>query len=292
MNSTNKNTEKFIVDTPATLIEFISVKRQGISRSNAKKLIVNGLVSVNGRMVTQTNFELKEGSKVEIGKSTGNERFIDRRIHIVFEDEHLIVVDKHCGLLSNSVSPKETTVQSLLNNYLEHTHQRCHAHIVHRLDRDTSGLLLFAKSKEVAFMFEDGWKERVYDRRYIAMLHGFPPQDEGTIQSWLKDDNKFVTHSSPVDNGGKFAETHYKVIDRGENYCLVELRLETGRKNQIRVHMQDLGCPVAGDKKYGDGFNPIDRLALHAYRLCFVHPVTGKDYKFESEAPASFRNLQ
>ena len=149
-------------------------------------------------------------------------------------------------------------------------------------------MLIFAKSKKVALKFEEDWKERVYDRRYVALVHGELPKSQGTVASWLKDDSHYVTHSSQEDNGGKYAVTHYKKLKSGNGYSLVELQLETGRKNQIRVHLQDLGCPVVGDLKYGDGSDPINRLGLHAYKLCFKHPVTGEDMKFESDVPKSF----
>lgn len=291
MESNDRRKEQYFVKTPSTLIDFIMQKRAGISRSRAKKLITNGMVKVDGHVVTLASYELQPKMKVETSAPSGTERFLDRRVHIEFEDNHIVVVDKQRGILTNSYNPKDLTVQSILNRYFEMSHQRCHAHVVHRLDRDTSGLLIFAKSKEVALMFEDGWKERVYDRRYAAVVHGTDINDEGSIQSWLKEDSKFVTHSSQTDNGGKFALTHYKVVKRGHDFSLVELKLDTGRKNQIRVHMNDIGCPVAGDFKYGDGSDPFGRLALHAYRLCFVHPVTGKDYKFESPIPACFKSI-
>ncbi|MBO2523971.1 MAG: RNA pseudouridine synthase, partial [Bacteroidetes bacterium] len=166
---------------------------------------------------------------------------------------------------------------------------RCHAHTIHRLDRDTSGLLLFAKDKKVALKFEENWKETVYDRRYVALVHGEMRKKEGAISSWLKDNAQFLTYSSKTDNGGKFATTHYKLIKVSDGYSLVELKLDTGRKNQIRVHLADIGFPVVGDPKYGDGDDKIGRLGLHAYKLCFIHPITHEDLKFETEFPVSFR---
>lgn len=206
-------------------------------------------------------------------------------MEILYEDRYLFVVDKPHGLLTNSPDPRLDSAQNMLNAYLEESRQRCHAHSVHRLDRDTSGLLLFAKDKKVALTFEDRWKERVYDRRYLAVVHGQMQEKEGTIASYLKENRQFVIYSSPTDNGGKYAVTHFRTLKVGKEYSLVELRLETGRKNQIRVHLQDIGYPVAGDRKYGDGSDPFGRLCLHAYRLCFIHPVTGKDLRFETPDP-------
>ncbi len=209
----------------------------------------------------------------------------DLHMEILYEDRYLFVVDKPHGLLTNSPHPQADSAQQMLNAYLEETRQRCRAHTVHRLDRDTSGLLLFAKDKKVALMFEDGWKERVYDRRYIALVHGQMKEENGCIASWLKDNSQYFTYSASYDNGGKYAVTHFQTKKVGKEYSLVELQLETGRKNQIRVHLQDIGYPVAGDRKYGDGSNPLGRLCLHAYRLCFIHPVTGKDLRFETPNP-------
>ena len=209
------------------------------------------------------------------------------QMEIVYEDRWLLVVDKPHGLLTNSPDPGKESAQSMLNGYLEQSRQRCRAHTVHRLDRETSGLLLFAKDKRIALRFEEDWKERVYDRRYIAIVHGKMKETEGTISSWLKDNKMYYTYSSPYDNGGKYAVTHFRTLQVRDEYSLVELKLETGRKNQIRVHLHDIGFPVAGDRKYGDGSDPYGRLCLHAFRLCFYHPITGKNLRFETPAPFS-----
>lgn len=218
------------------------------------------------------------------GKTSDRNRI---NMEIRYEDRYIIVVDKPHGLLTNSPDPRNDTAQTMLNAYLEESRQQCHAHTVHRLDRETSGLLLFAKDKKVALLFEEDWKERVYDRRYMALVHGQMREPEGTVSSWLKDNRMFYTYSSPYDNGGKYAVTHFRTIRVGKEYSMVELQLETGRKNQIRVHMRDIGFPVAGDRKYGDGSDPYGRLCLHAFRLCFHHPVTGKNFRFETGIPFS-----
>ena len=137
-------------------------------------------------------------------------------------------------------------------------------------------------------MFEEDWKNTVYDRRYVAIVGGVVEKADGIVESWLKDNKAFVTYSSPTDNGGKFAQTYYKTLISHKGYSLMELTLQTGRKNQIRVHMADMGHPVVGDPKYGNGDNPIGRLALHAFRLCFHHPVKLEDFEFETPFPASF----
>ncbi|MCR5014857.1 MAG: RluA family pseudouridine synthase [Bacteroidales bacterium] len=282
------NPLQFKVNEDATLMEFVMKKMDGISRSKVKRMLANGVVSVNGERTSQYDYALQPGMTVEIGKPSAKERFYSKWLKIVYEDHHLVVIDKKEGLLTNSPTKEQDTAQSILNQYFTATQQRCRAHTIHRLDRDTSGLMLFAKDKKIALMFEEDWKNMVYDRRYVAVVTGKLVPRQGKVESWLKDNKAFVTYSSPVDNGGKFAVTHYEVLVSNENYSLVDFHLETGRKNQIRVHAKDLGHPIVGDTKYGDGDNSLGRLCLHAYRLCFRHPVTGKEHEFETPFPKVF----
>ena len=270
------------------LMPFIMKKMNGISRTKAKNILTSGSIIIDGKITKQHDFQLNPGMEVKICRNHKIENMESRWVRIVYEDQFLFVVEKKSGILCNSPHPDEETVQSILNQYLEKNHQRCHAHTIHRLDRDTSGLLLFAKDKKIALKFEENWKKTVYDRRYVALVHGEMRKQEGTISSWLKDNAQFVTFSSKYDNGGKFATTHYKLLKVSDGYSLVELRLDTGRKNQIRVHLQDIGFPVVGDPKYGDGDDKIGRLGLHAYILCFIHPITHEDLKFETAIPLSF----
>ena len=282
------NPLKFNVAEPTPLMDFLMKKLDGISRSKVKRMLANKVVSVDGERTTQFDFALQPGMTVEIGKPTAKERFRSPWIDIVYEDKYLLVVDKKEGILTNSPTKEKDTVQSILNNYFIYTQQRCRAHTIHRLDRDTSGLMLFAKSKEVALAFEEDWKNTVYDRRYVAVVCGCMEKKEGMVASWLKDNKAFITYSSPVDNGGKYAETYYRTLYSTPKYSLVELQLETGRKNQIRVHMADIGHPVVGDAKYGEGDNSLGRLCLHAYKLCFHHPFKNEDKEFETPFPKVF----
>ena len=263
-------------------------KLDGISRNKVKNMLANKVVSVDGTRTTQFDFALKPGMVVEIGKPTAKERFRSPWLSIVYEDKFLLVIDKKEGLLTNSPTKEKDTAQSILNQYFINTQQRCRAHTIHRLDRDTSGLMLFAKSKDVALMFEEDWKNTVYDRRYVTVVCGEIREKNGKVNSWLKDNKAFVTYSSPTDNGGKYAETYYETLMTHKGYSLVELRLETGRKNQIRVHMADIGHPVVGDPKYGNGDNSLGRLCLHAYKLCFHHPINHTDMEFETPFPMVF----
>ena len=278
----------FKVLADAILIDFIMEKMHGISRNRAKALISNRVVLVNNAITTHPLTELKAGQVVQLDRSKHKKAFHSNDIDIVYEDPYLLVVDKRPGLLSMSNNTRQQTVQTVLNRYLEKGGGRNTSHLVHRLDRDTSGLMVYAKDVQTQQSLIDGWQHLVTDRRYIALVEGELESQRGRIQSWLTEDKRFITHSSPVDNGGKFAVTHYNVLESSNGYSLVECELETGRKNQIRVHMADLGHPVVGDHKYGSEIDPMRRLGLHAYMLCFTHPVTGKHLRFETPVPVPF----
>ena len=278
----------FKVAQEALLIEFLLEKMHGISRNRAKALISNRVVLVNNAITTHPLTELKTGQVVQVDRSKRKMAFHSNELDIVYEDPYLLIIDKHPGLLSMSNNSRQQTVQSVLNRYLEKGGGRNTSHLVHRLDRDTSGLMVYAKDVQTQQSLVRGWQELVTDRRYIALVEGELENPRGVVKSWLTEDKRFVTHSSPVDNGGKFAVTHYNVLASSNGYSLVECELETGRKNQIRVHMADLGHPVVGDHKYGSDNDPIRRLGLHAYMLCFTHPVTGKHMRFETPVPVLF----
>lgn len=262
------------------------------SRTKVKATLSGHGVRVNGKTVTQFDFPLKPGMKITISRSKQNDEFHSRYLRIVYEDRYIVVIDKHQGILSMAAGHSSLNVKTILDDYFRKTRQHCQAHVVHRLDRDTSGLMLYAKDKQTELALESDWHNIVYDRRYVALLSGTVEQDEGTIQSWLKDNKAYFTYSSNYDNGGKIAISHYRVLQRSDNgngYSLVEFRLETGRKNQIRVHAADMGHPVCGDIKYGNGDDPIGRLCLHAYKLCFYHPVTHKPLEFKTDIPQAFQ---
>lgn len=288
MRNNIKSLLTFKVVGDAVLIEFLMEKMHGISRNRAKALISNRVVLVNNTITTHPLAELKAGQVVQIDRSKRKMSFHSNELDIVYEDPYLLIVDKHAGLLSMSNNSRQQTVQTVLNRYLEKGGGRNTSHLVHRLDRDTSGLMVYAKDVQTQQSLINGWQQLVTDRRYIALVEGELESKRGRVQSWLTEDKKFITHSSPVDNGGKYAVTHYEVVASSNGYSLVECELETGRKNQIRVHMADLGHPVVGDRKYGNGNDPMRRLGLHAYMLCFVHPVTGKHMRFETPVPALF----
>lgn len=271
----------------STLLDFL-LKQMGISRNRAKDLLSGRAVSVDRKLTTRHDTPLRVGEVVRVSRHRQSTMLLNKYVKIVYEDKNIVVIEKSEGILSMASSPKQYCIKKVLDEYFEKRHFKCTAHVVHRLDRDTSGLMIYAKDIETAKILEDNWHEMVYDRRYIALLCGSMKQEGGTVQSWLRESKSLVTYSSPTDNGGKFAVTHYHRLKSSDDFSLVEMKLETGRKNQIRVHMADLGYPVAGDQKYGNGRDPIHRLALHAFRLNFIHPITHEEMQFETPIPKEF----
>lgn len=288
---TGSGYDSYTVAEAAGLLDWL-LSNLGRSRSKVKATLSGHGVRVNGKVVTQFDYQLQQGMRVEVSRSQNNDiRPSSHYVSIVYEDRYLVVVNKREGILSMPAGHSSLNVKSVLDDYFERCRQHCRAHVVHRLDRDTSGLMIYAKDKQTELAIEADWHNIVYDRRYVAVLSGTVGQDSGTIESWLKDNRAYFTYSSPTDNGGKLAITHYNVLGRTQYHSLVEFRLETGRKNQIRVHAADMGHPVCGDVKYGNGDDPVGRLCLHAYRLCFYHPVTHKPMEFQADIPRSFLSL-
>lgn len=281
----------FVVKEASELLPFVMKSLDGISRNKAKAILTSGGVSVNKKIQRQHDLHLRPGDQIEISKHKPGMQLESKFVRLVYEDAYIIVIEKAVGILSMASSHHAFCVKTVLDDYFRRSHQRCTAHVVHRLDRDTSGLLVYAKTMEAEQILEHNWREIVTDRRYVALVSGELKKKQGTVESWLKDNKAYFTYSSPTDNGGKYALTHYKTLRSNGRFSLVELKLETGRKNQIRVHMQDLGCPVCGDIKYGNGNNPIGRLALHAFRLNFYHPITREKLSFETPCPKSFLSV-
>lgn len=260
------------------------------SRNAVKGILSRGQVSVNGEPTTQHDRLLKVGDKVEImtNQAAKNDSELTG-LSIMYEDDALIVIDKEAGLLSMAAKDKkEMTAFSELSTYVRKANRSNRVFIVHRLDRETSGVMLFAKTEEVKKLLQDNWEESVQERGYIALVEGKVRNETGEIVSWLKETRTFKVYSNPTDNGGQKAITRYKRLQASAQFSLLELRLETGRKNQIRVHMEEIGHPVVGDKKYGATTNPIKRLGLHATKLTMIHPVTKEQHTFISDPPSSF----
>lgn len=282
---------EFQVKEQCQLLDFLLSTLNGISRNKAKDILAGHGVSVDRKAVSQYDYLLEPGMTVRVSRHKRKTELNNKYVKIVYEDKDLVVIEKSEGILSMAATGQQYCVKTVLDEYFKRRHFKCTAHVVHRLDRETSGLMMYAKNIDTQRVLEDSWQNIVFDRRYVAVVSGCVEQPGGTISSWLKDNKAFVTYSSQEDNGGKYAVTHYRVLERRPRFSLVELKLETGRKNQIRVHMQDIEHPVCGDAKYGDGNNPIGRLALHAFRLDFYHPRTGERMTFETPIPTRFQKL-
>jgi 23S rRNA pseudouridine1911/1915/1917 synthase len=269
----------------------------GLRRVAVKNLLKHGAVRVNGATVRQFDRLLSPGDKVTVC-SLQAAAAIDRlelaRIRLVYEDDALIVVDKPSGLLTVATDrEKADTLYVRLNEYLRgrNSARPERALVVHRLDQETSGLVLFAKSESVKRLLQSAWPTAV--KIYCAVVQGRPSVDQGTITNYLIEDSrslKVFGNDRPME-GSRLAITHYRVIKTRGDRSLVEVRLGTGRKHQIRVHLASLGCPVAGDRRYGNRSDACRRLALHAMGLNLVHPLTGESLKFASSLPNALQEL-
>lgn len=289
MHKKKRESNEWSVESKTTLLEFLFTVMPKKSRSTVKGILKRGQVTINGRPTTQFDEPLKKGDIVTVKDRAASSDIKLKGIDIVYEDDDLMVIDKMHGLLTmGSKTEKKQTAFRMLMDYVKSMHENNRIFIVHRLDRDTSGLLIFAKSRMIQQKLQNTWTETVDNRSYVALVEGKVEKD-GSNTSWLTEDKIYKMHSSPKPNKeGQKAVTHYKVTKSNRRFTLLEVKLETGRKNQIRVHMETIGHPIVGDKKYGASTNPINRLGLHASVLEFTHPTTGKKLKFKSNAPKSF----
>lgn len=284
--------EQYVPKQEALLLEFLISAMPERKRTNIKELLQHNQVRVNGSVTTQFDLPLQPGDSVEINLTREFPCFYNRRLKLVYEDDDIIVANKGYGLLSmGNDKVKEGTAYSILKDYLKWVDPRLKIFIVHRLDRDTSGLLMFAKNQEAKERMQHNWNNMVLNRKYYAVVEGNVEQDEGTVRSYLAENSQYEVYSTDNPDEGQLAVTRYKVLKRRNGYSLLEVELDTGRKNQIRVHMKDLGHPIAGDRKYGAKSSPIHRLALHAGTLRFVHPMTRREMNFSTGIPTTFASM-
>lgn len=282
----------FKVKEQNELMKFLIENLPNKNRNNIKSLLKNKQVLVDGAAISQFNHPLNPGEEVMITES----RFSDKDmkgIKVVYEDEYLIAVEKASGILSIATDKeREKTAYNIVKNYVKSRNPLEKLFIVHRLDRETSGVMIFAKTEEMQQILQTNWQKMVLERTYVAVVEGKVEKNSDTIISYLKENSAFVTFSSDKEiEGSKKAITHYTVLKRSKGFSLVEANIETGRKNQIRVHMQSLGHSVVGDKKYGATTNPLGRLGLHAKSIIFKHPKTGKVLSFQTGIPAKFSGM-
>ncbi|MDE6154065.1 MAG: RluA family pseudouridine synthase [Muribaculaceae bacterium] len=261
-------------------------------RTNVKELLKHNSVKVGQLVTSQFDHPLQPGDVVAVNLTREWPRFYNRRVQLVYEDDDIIVINKGYGLLSmGNDKVREGTAYSILKDYVKWQDPRNKIFIVHRLDRDTSGLMMFARNPQAKEAMQHNWNNMVLERKYLAVVEGKVDDDEGEVRSYLAENSQYEVYSTNNPNEGQLAVTRYKVLKRANGYSLLEVSLDTGRKNQIRVHMKDLGHPIAGDRKYGARTSPIHRLALHAQTLRFAHPITRTLMSFSTPVPASFASM-
>jgi len=279
----------FSVTEVQELMTFLLARMPHKNRDNIKTYLKNRQVLVDENPVTQFNYPLQPGQTVTVTRNKIGPAKDYRGISILYEDNDLIVINKHAGVLSVATRSKEKfTAYSLLYDHVKTNNPAAKIFVVHRLDRDTSGVMLYAKSARVQKILQKSWNDIILERVYVALAEGLVEPPEGQISSYLREDKYMRVISSMDPGSGQWAVTDYRTIRSDENYSLLEMSLRTGRKNQIRVHLQDIGHPIVGDKKYGSSQNPVARMGLHALSIAFLHPVLQKEMRFETIMPRKF----
>ena len=276
---------KLLIAEPISLMEALSKLSPQSSKTTLKSWIKEGRVAVDGRCVQRLQMELSAGQIVSIGSRA---KFMQGGMRVLYDDPSLVIIDKPSGVLSvATVFQKGETAHA----YVKAEYRPKKVYVVHRLDQDTSGVMVFAFTEKAYTELKKLFKHHAIDRVYYAIVEGKMEKQAGTWQSYLYEDANYMVHATPEVHKGVLAITHYKVKARSKHYSLLELKLETGKKNQIRVHCQQAGHPIAGDKKYGAHTDPFKRLGLHAYLLGFTHPITGKHISATSPLPEAFQKV-
>lgn len=282
----------FTVNEEITLMPFLIASMPERKRTSIKELLRHNQVAVNGTPISQFNSVLNPGDEVKVNLTREWRVFYNRRLKLVYEDDDIIVVNKGYGLLSmGNDKVKDGTAYSILREYVKWENPRNKIFIIHRLDRDTSGLMMFAKTIEAKETMQHNWNNMVLNRKYLAVVEGKVEPADGVVRSYLAENSEHEVYSTPDSSKGQLAVTRYRTLSSKNGYSLMEVELDTGRKNQIRVHMKELGHPIAGDRRYGASSSPIHRLALHAQTLRFVHPVTRKEMSFTTPVPSGFAKM-
>ena len=297
-NFNKKKDPEYVVSKPIGLLDFLLLKITNQSRNNIKKILGSRCVLVDGAVVTQFDFQLAKGdtvtiSSVPMSKGKNPVKVTEKcKLEIIYEDDDFIAVNKPSGLLSvANDKEKEKTAYRYLMDYVRGKNPRARIFVVHRLDKDTSGVFIVCKNEDLKNLMQDKWNDLVSKRGYIAICDGVFKTKEGTIKSYLKETSTNIMYSSQNPHQGQLAITHYKVMKESLKHSMVDVNIDSGRKNQIRVHMGDLGHNIIGDTKYGNPSNPLNRLGLHAYALEFTHPLTKQKLAFKAKTPKEFNSL-
>lgn len=274
------------------LLDFLMKAKDGISRNSAKSLLTNRMVYVNNTLSTLYNTPLKPGMVVQISKTKGQREFSNKYIKILYEDAYLLVINKKEGLatIAGERNKKEMSAQSILSEYVKRSSKQHNVYVIHRMDKEASGLMVFAKDEKTKFTFQDRWDDVVRERRFVAVVWGEMEKDRGLVASWLQDGKLYITQVVTTANNDDRAVTSYQTIKRANGFSMLELIPESGKKDQIRVQMQQLGHPLVGDERYApEEESPMQRLALHAFKLAFYHPVTGVKMEYDTPYPTDFK---
>jgi 23S rRNA pseudouridine1911/1915/1917 synthase len=282
---------KTIVSVSGSLLDALQLLVHGASKRTLRQMLSHGRVAVNCDVCVIGTTQIKAGDLIEIG-ARRMPVTLPKGLEILYEDNDIIIIEKPSGLLTvATVDEREQTVYRHLREYLQERNRKQRLFIVHRLDKFASGILVFAKSETVKSTLQDIFSRHDIQRNYWAIVEGRVEKDQGTIRSYLAEDKSFRMHSTNNTRRGKLAITHYRILRRFPKFTALEVTLETGRKNQIRVHLADMGHPIVGDRSYGSTQDPLGRLGLHAFRLGFDHPVSGTPLLFETEPPQEFRRF-
>ncbi len=293
-NTARKQTkvDSFIIEEDGTLLNCLLSFLPHKSRNVLKAVLRDGQVAVDGTSVTQFDHGLHPGQRIDVCWDKKSPLQQPHGLNIIYEDQELIIIDKPSGLLTIATDKeKRKTAYAILSNYVKTENPDNKIFIIHRLDRETSGLLMFAKNEKIKQQIQETWTTTIDQRTYVGVVEGEVKQQTGTVVSWLNESKAFIVYSSQNSQHGQRAVTHYKILKANKDFSLLQINLETGRKHQIRVHMQDIQHPIIGDSKYGSSQNPIRRMGLHAQVLAFTHPKTGKPCRFETEIPRKFLQL-
>lgn len=287
------NVAKLTIKEDGTLLAAAAALLPDHKPTKLKSLLRHNQLAINGVPSTQFDMPVSAGDQLWVNFDRSFQIFSHPRIKLVYEDNDIIVVDKGYGVLSTAAGkPSDDTVYNIVKKYARGFSDKANVYVVHRLDRDTSGLMLLTRTKQARDKLISNWNNMVIDRKYIAIVEGKVEQKEGTVKSFLAENpDTFEMYSTDDKKLGRLAVTRYRVVEQGSRFAMVELEIKTGRKNQIRVHMHDLGNPVSGDRKYGGHPSPINRIALHATTLAIVHPITGKAVTFTSPVPDNFLKM-
>jgi 23S rRNA pseudouridine1911/1915/1917 synthase len=279
----------FTVAKEAELLNFLLENLKDKSRNKIKAMLSHKQFKVGKDIVTQYNHILKPEDKVTVSWDGAFKKESYDGVKIIFEDDDVIVINKRSGLLSiGSDKEKRQTAYRIITHHIQQDNIVARLFVVHRLDREASGLMVFAKNKRSQVHLQESWETTHIKNMYLAITEGTIEKDKDTISSYLRESKALIVHSSSNPKDGKKGVTHYDVVKKNEHYTLLEAYLETERKNQLRVHLKSIGHPIIGDKKYEAKQNPLQRTALHLRKLTFMHPTTNEEMSFETKVPEDF----